>query len=131
MKKTIFSALSSLRRFLRALGIAHLIIKVPLVSRIFWSVYGYLRPKDDAMVAVQDFGFKLYVDPRDTSVGCALLMLGHYEPFASQVFSSLLQEGTTVVDIGAQVGYYTVLSAARVGPSGKVFSFEPEPKHFS
>jgi len=130
MKKTVFSALSSLRRFLRALGIAHLIIKAPLVSRMFWSAYGYLRPKDDAMVEVRDFGFRLYVDSRDTSVGCGLLMLGHYEPFASHVFSSLLQEGMTVVDIGANIGYYTVLSATRVGPSGKVFAFEPEPKHF-
>jgi FkbM family methyltransferase len=36
----------------------------------------------------------------------------------------------TVVDICAQVGHYTVLSAMRVGPSGKVFAFEPEPKRF-
>lgn len=58
-------------------------------------------------------------------------MLGRYEPFASQVFSSLLHEGMTVVDIGAHVGYYSLLAATRVGGSGKVFSFEPEPKHFS
>lgn len=130
MKKKIFSALSSFRRFLRVLGIAHLLIKVPFVSRLFWAAYGYLRPKDDAMVTVRDYGFKLYIDSRDTSVGCTLLMLGRYDPFASQVFSSLLQEGMTVVDIGAQVGYYTVLSARIVGPSGKVFAFEPEPEHF-
>jgi FkbM family methyltransferase len=130
MKKQLFSVLSSLRRFLRALGIAQLVIKVPFVSRFFWAAYGYLRPKDDAMVAVKDFGFRLYLDSRDTYLACTLLMLGHYEPVASRIFSSLLKEGMTVVDIGAQVGYYTVLSAMRVGPSGKVFAFEPEPKHF-
>lgn len=130
MKKRLFSSLSTLRRFLRALGIAQVAIKVPFVSPLFWAAYGYLRPKEDALVTVQDFGFKLYLDSRDTAVACTLLMLGRYEPFASQVFSSLLQKGMVVVDIGAQIGYYTVLAATQIGPSGKVFAFEPEPQHF-
>lgn len=131
MKKTVFSALSSLRRLLRRMGLAHVIIKIPFVPRLFWFVYHHLRPEDPALVTVRDFGFKMYVDPRDEAVSCTLLMLGRYEPFASQVFSSLLRTGMTVVDIGAQIGYYTLLSAIRVGESGRVYAFEPEPGNFS
>jgi len=130
MKRTVFSALSSLRRVLRRLGLARLIIRVPYVSRLFWFVYHRLRPQDIALVTMQDFGFRMYVDPRDQTISCTLLMLGHYEPFASQVFNSLLREGMTVVDIGAHVGYYTLLAAKGVGASGRVFSFEPEPRNF-
>jgi FkbM family methyltransferase len=37
----------------------------------------------------------------------------------------LLQPGTVMVDIGANIGYYTLLAAARVGSTGKVIAFEP------
>ena len=37
----------------------------------------------------------------------------------------------TVLDIGAAFGYYTLLSADKVGEMGKVISFEPEPSNFA
>ena len=40
----------------------------------------------------------------------------------------LLQPGMTVLDIGAHQGLYTLLASRRVGPSGRVFSFEPSPR---
>lgn len=42
-----------------------------------------------------------------------------------------LKPGMTVVDVGANVGYYTILMSKRVGTSGKVFAFEPDPLNFS
>jgi FkbM family methyltransferase len=36
----------------------------------------------------------------------------------------------TVVDVGAHVGYFSLLAARQVGPTGKVFSFEPDPINF-
>lgn len=38
-----------------------------------------------------------------------------------------LKQGMTVLDVGANQGFYTLLAAKKVGPSGKVFSFEPVP----
>jgi FkbM family methyltransferase len=38
-----------------------------------------------------------------------------------------LCEGDRVVDIGANIGAFTVLAASKVGPSGRVFAFEPDP----
>jgi FkbM family methyltransferase len=52
---------------------------------------------------------------------------GVWEPFESSVFLSLLQPGDTVVDAGANIGYYTLLAAQAVGAKGHVHAIEPDP----
>ncbi len=44
---------------------------------------------------------------------------------------SLLREGVVFYDLGAHVGFYTLLAARNVGSKGKVFSFEPDPDNAS
>jgi FkbM family methyltransferase len=44
---------------------------------------------------------------------------------------SRLSPGDIVVDIGAHVGWYTLIACKAVGPNGKVYAFEPDPKNFS
>lgn len=41
-----------------------------------------------------------------------------------------VREGTTVIDIGAHLGFYTLLMSSAVGPSGRVLAFEPSPREF-
>jgi FkbM family methyltransferase len=47
------------------------------------------------------------------------------------VFVSHLREGMTVMDVGAHVGFYSLLISRAVGPSGKVYAFEPVPEIFA
>jgi FkbM family methyltransferase len=42
-----------------------------------------------------------------------------------------IKPGMTVVDVGANIGYYTLVFADLVGPSGRVIAFEPDPDLFS
>jgi FkbM family methyltransferase len=56
---------------------------------------------------------------------------GAYEPVETYLFSQLLQPGMTVLDIGANVGQYTLIASTAVGPSGQVHSFEPVPSTFA
>lgn len=53
-----------------------------------------------------------------------------YEPEVSYFFTNVLQPGDTVVDIGAHIGYFSVLGGRIVGETGKVFAFEPEPGNY-
>jgi FkbM family methyltransferase len=55
---------------------------------------------------------------------------GTYEPETSASMRSLIKEGMIILDVGAHVGYYTLLAAERVGPTGHVYAFEPEPENF-
>jgi FkbM family methyltransferase len=53
--------------------------------------------------------------------------LGTYEPEVAALIWSTLQGGETVLDIGANIGYFTLLMAHKVGPAGRVIAFEPVP----
>jgi len=53
-----------------------------------------------------------------------------YEPEVSSYIIKNLKLGETFMDIGANNGYYTVLAADLVGPSGKIISIEPNPNAF-
>ena len=57
--------------------------------------------------------------------------LGSYEYDKQQLFQKTISEGNVVFDIGAHVGFYTLLSSSLVGQSGKVFAFEPLPRNLS
>ncbi|MBI2069227.1 MAG: FkbM family methyltransferase [Elusimicrobia bacterium] len=57
------------------------------------------------------------------------VLLGSYEREQTALFERLIKPAGVVLDIGAHVGYYTLLSADLAGPSGRVFAFEPEPKN--
>jgi FkbM family methyltransferase len=56
------------------------------------------------------------------------LVLGIHEPEVVEWILSDLKEGMTFVDIGPNVGYYTLLGASCVGISGKVVALEPDPE---
>jgi len=60
-----------------------------------------------------------------------LSTLGAFEPFETQLLKKEIKEGNFVVDVGASIGYYTLLFAKWTGSKGKVFSFEPNQEKFS
>lgn len=59
------------------------------------------------------------------------LALGAHDPFEIECFRRVVKAGMNVIDIGANIGYYSVIAAGRVGPKGKVFSYEPEGDNFA
>jgi len=54
---------------------------------------------------------------------------GTYEREQTALFERLLRPGGTVLDVGANVGYYTLLASVLVGDAGRVHAFEPEPRN--
>jgi FkbM family methyltransferase len=70
-------------------------------------------------------GFSIYVPKDDQAVGRHLVEQRTYEPHVTAVLRERLRPGMHVLDIGANIGYFTMLFAAAVGPSGRVFAVEP------
>lgn len=72
----------------------------------------------------------MYLDLEDRGVGPAI-SIGVFEPFETELFARCIRESMTVVDVGANVGYYSLLAARRVGNSGRVFAIEANPAMYS
>jgi FkbM family methyltransferase len=73
-------------------------------------------------------GHKIYLDPVDS---LRLTSSNIYEPFSVEIISKLLKKGDIALDIGANIGYFTLILANQVGNNGKVYAFEPSPQNCS
>lgn len=69
----------------------------------------------------------MYIPPD----GMFVYWLNDFEPEVTEVFLSHVMPGDVVLDIGAHIGYYTVLAARSVGNEGRVIAFEPDPQNYS
>lgn len=70
-------------------------------------------------------GFKMYVRLNDNFIGAAIARNKHYEPHVTRVLKQFLRRGHTFVDVGANIGYFSLLGAKIVGSGGRVIAFEP------
>lgn len=78
-------------------------------------------------------GLKMCVLPPAANEPVSILVAnnGIYESFITlAVVLPMIEEGQTVIDVGAEIGYYTVLFAELVGKKGHVYAFEPERRNF-
>ena len=85
-------------------------------------------PQQGGPVVTEIEGFMLFSDADDASVGSAV-RAGSYEPEICALFRNLLRPGMNVVDIGANIGFFAMLSASLVGPGGHVVAVEPNPRN--
>ena len=82
----------------------------------------------DGVRMVETPGGRLFVSDADQgSVARALRNKGRYEKDWTAWMRANIGAGMHVVDVGANVGYYSVLLASLVGPTGRVIACEPDP----
>ena len=72
--------------------------------------------------------YKMFLDPTDS---LRISSSGKYEPKETKAIKKEIKEGDVVLDLGANIGYYTLLFAKLVGESGRVIAIEPDPGNFS
>ncbi|MCM3878414.1 MAG: FkbM family methyltransferase [Thermoanaerobaculia bacterium] len=88
------------------------------------------RNLPDALEVFTRGGDRLVVDPRSTMWRYAYFH-GEYEPALTRLTTRVVGRGDTCLDIGANIGWYTVLLRRLVGSSGAVHAFEPNPPVFA
>jgi FkbM family methyltransferase len=69
-------------------------------------------------------GLTWQLDLRE-GVDFSVFLLGRFEPDLIAAYKRLIAKGSTVIDIGANIGTHTLPLAAQVGPTGRVVAVEP------
>lgn len=103
--------------------------RIPGARALHSFLYGILRPKGE--IAANVNGFKMFLNSSDRGEVKDILLRGVYDKLETDIVRQSLRSGEIALDIGAHIGYFTLILARAVGDSGKVFAFEPEPKNFS
>jgi hypothetical protein len=79
-----------------------------------------------ALVATR-WGAKMLVDTRDAAISPWIVLDGLWETQVTQWLQETLSPGQVFVDVGANVGYFTLLGGQLVGPGGRVVAVEAHP----
>lgn len=107
-------------------------IDLACLRRILGGLYRVAEPSPASirfgqqdLLATPVNGILLLVDTADSSVSRLIREDHVYEPHLGAVFAHYCRPGTTLVDIGANIGYYSVLGARLAGSGGRVIAVEP------
>jgi FkbM family methyltransferase len=82
----------------------------------------------DKFELVEMGGFRIYADPTDLDVG-RVVIAGEYELHIASILRHFLRAGMVVLDIGANIGVFTLLAAQLVGLGGRVVAVDPNPRN--
>jgi len=84
------------------------------------------RFRQNTVLTPLETGGRMWVDPND-SMARYIFYCGLWEPMFARHFAAEVREGDSVLDVGANVGQYSVIAARRVGAQGRVISVEINP----
>lgn len=70
---------------------------------------------------------RFLANPNDVYIGRALIEYGEFSELESRLILQLCPEDGVVAEVGANIGAHTVAIARKVGPTGGVYAFEPQP----
>lgn len=102
---------------------------MPFASRLYQFFYKRLRPS--GIIMIQVVGHQIFINAADTGIAPWLLTGREFAPDEAMVLRRLLKPGMVFADVGANIGYFSLIAARAVGGGGKVFAFEPDEENFS
>lgn len=123
MRKLIFLIFRKIVKIFLGTGLS----KFPPVAFVFnfllTHLYPYVKPEQ-----VKILGHKMFLHPRTSP---CFSLYGICEKFETNFLEKKIKKNMVVLDLGANIGYYTLIAAKLVGEKGKVYAFEPAPDNFA
>lgn len=86
----------------------------------------YLGWRTLHVIGKTNFGLRMYLELPD-SIQTSIFLTGEWEPAVSKIIANSLSSGDTFIDVGANIGWHTLLASNIVGQTGKVYSIEASP----
>lgn len=106
--------------------------RIPGMLELSNKIFRRVWPKG-SVIDVQ--GNKMYIDINEARPALRYTFQAYgmnlvHEEETTRLFRQVVHPEDVVLDLGANIGYFTILAAGLVGPHGKVYCFEPEPTNF-
>ena len=101
--------------------------RIPLLNRVHGTLAVSLHKGDEVEVGP----FRVRIDMRDRVIAKKIILYGAYEEREVELLCSLVRPGDDVMDVGANVGIYSLYLSRAVGPAGKVLAVEPDPDNLA
>ncbi len=110
--------------------VSRLVQLLPIGKGHVFSAYnGVAKAVLGRAIATTNFGMKIDCDLNDY-IPNRIFHFGHWEPDVGSQIRRILKNGDVFVDVGANVGYDSLLASAIVGRAGSVISIEASPRIF-
>jgi len=127
--------IKSTRIRLIILIILRLLIRSFFKRRGYYRILKYIRDKTTLLKGVQSltkFDKNILVKVNlDEWIQQQIFFLGVYEKKETLFWRNLIKPCYTVIDIGANIGYYSLMASVRVGLKGRIYAFEPVAKIYN
>jgi FkbM family methyltransferase len=101
----------------------------PGIHKFIWSYLLSLNQKSRLHESTLFFGRTMDVALPEV-ISTSIYMYGYFDEIVSMMAIESIKNGDTVLDVGAHIGYFTLLFSHLTGDRGKVYSFEPTPSTY-
>lgn len=99
--------------------------RISITSKVYHLLVRLTTPEEERQINFKNK--KIWVNTKDTSM-VPSIMAGDYEAYELEVFLSQIKPKMTVLDVGANIGIYSVLANDK---TSRIFAFEPIPENLS
>lgn len=121
---------SKIRKILQEEGLASYVARITRLGRYRLAIRRALNRRRLDADRVEVRGQQLDLPGRRSGIVEELLLYGVHEPVATQCYADRLRRGMNVLEVGTNMGYYLAVAASRIGESGRIIGFEPDPELF-
>ena len=98
-------------------------ISLKLMDAIEYKYYSVFS--DNGFYKKEIQGSLMYLKTDDPGISKELLLTGVHEERTTEMVKRELKTGMKIIEVGANIGYYSLLEASIIGDRGKVFAIEP------
>lgn len=100
--------------------------RLPITIWVYKRVFYFGKAKQEEEISFKNL--RLLVHTKDVYMVPSLIN-DEFENFELKVFEDLIKPGMEVLDVGANIGIYSLIANRKVGSKGKVHAFEPVPEN--